>query len=58
MEEPKVNQDFGDTVPSKPINAGLSSINEMSKVAGSVKHPALDVELSEEGAYPNFYFDL
>lgn len=50
MEVPKVNQDFGDTVPSKPINVGLTSNNEMSKVADSVKQQALqDVEFAGEG---------
>ncbi|XP_074309625.1 serine/threonine-protein kinase 1-like [Silene latifolia] len=37
MEGLKVNQDYGDTVPSKPINIGQTSKNEASKVAGSEK---------------------
>lgn len=50
MEVQKVNHDFGDTVPSKPINVALTNKNEISKVAGSAKEQALqDEELDGEG---------
>lgn len=46
---PKVNQDFGDTVPSKPVNVGLTSKNEISRVAGSVKQQAVQLAELAEG---------
>uniref|UniRef100_A0A803L7R4 non-specific serine/threonine protein kinase n=1 Tax=Chenopodium quinoa TaxID=63459 RepID=A0A803L7R4_CHEQI len=55
VEVPKVNQDFGDTVPSKPINVALTNKNEIPKVAGSAKRQALqDVELIGEGDFGTF----
>ncbi|XP_021756630.1 serine/threonine-protein kinase PAK 1-like isoform X2 [Chenopodium quinoa] len=55
VEVPKVNQDFGDTVPSKPINVALTNKNEIPKVAGSAKQQALqDAELIGEGDFGTF----
>ncbi|KNA20317.1 hypothetical protein SOVF_053080 isoform A [Spinacia oleracea] len=55
MEVQKVNHDFGDTVPSKPINVALTNKNEISKVAGSAKEQALqDEELDGEGDFGTF----
>lgn len=55
MEVPKVNQEFGDTIPSKPINVALTSKNEIPKVAGSGKQQTLqDVDLVDEGDFGTF----
>ncbi|KMT08913.1 hypothetical protein BVRB_6g136320 isoform B [Beta vulgaris subsp. vulgaris] len=54
IDVPKVNQDFGDTVPSKPVNVGLTSKNEISRVAGSVKQQAVQLAELAEGDFGTF----
>lgn len=49
-EGPKLNEDYGDTVPSRPFNNGLQVTNEVPTASTLVKQQISDgVELEGEG---------
>ncbi|KAJ7953929.1 Serine/Threonine kinase family protein [Quillaja saponaria] len=49
---PKVNDDYGDTVPSRPQNIGVQVANEVSSASTMKNQQMLDgVEVSEEGNF-------
>ncbi|GMH15259.1 hypothetical protein Nepgr_017100 [Nepenthes gracilis] len=50
IEGPKLNQDFGDTVPSKQRNIGLSVKNEVTKVT-SLGKPQILEDVGVEGGF-------
>ncbi|XP_002264872.1 serine/threonine-protein kinase 1 isoform X2 [Vitis vinifera] len=51
-EGPKLNEDYGDTVPSRPFNNGLQVTNEVPTASTLVKQKISDgVELEGEGEF-------
>ncbi|XP_042481266.1 serine/threonine-protein kinase hippo-like isoform X2 [Macadamia integrifolia] len=47
----KLNEDYGDTVPSRPWNIGLQVLNEVHAGSGTVKHHPQGVEHPGEGDF-------